>query len=263
MFKKDRKGYGEKWNDIGLFVKYGAISDENFYGKAKEFLLLENTKKEKYTLEEYAVKVKDFQTDKNGQVVYLYTADAERQDSYVQAAHKKDYDVLLMNSPIDSHFIQQMETKLENTSLKRVDADVMDKLIEKEDEEKHKLSEEESSKLKSIFENAISNPNMKVEIDSTHAEAMPVTITMEEWMRRMKDMSRMGGGGGMNFYGSMPDSYKVSINANHKLVNKILSADEAAQTVMAKQAFDLAMLAQGLLKGADLTAFVQRSVEVL
>ena len=268
LFKKDRKGYEEKWNDIGLFVKYGCISDENFYGKAKEFLLLENTKKEKYTLEEYAVKVKDFQTDKNGQVVYLYTADAERQDSYVQAAHKKDYDVLLMNSPIDSHFIQQMETNPDSyrekkTSLKRVDADVMDKLIEKEDEEKHKLSEEESSKLKSIFENAISNPNMKVEIDSTHAEAMPVTITMEEWMRRMKDMSRMGGGGGMNFYGSMPDSYKVSINANHKLVNKILSADEAAQTVMAKQAFDLAMLAQGLLKGADLTAFVQRSVEVL
>jgi len=261
LFKKDRKSYEEKWNDIGLFVKYGAISDEKFYEKAKEFLLLENTKLEKYTLEEYAARVKDFQEDKHGRLVYLYTADAERQDSYIQAAHKKNYDVLLMNSPIDTHFIHHLEMKLDKTSLKRVDADVMDKLIEKEDTEKHKLTDEEAVKLKSIFEKAISNPQMKVEIDSNHEEAMPVTITMEEWMRRMKDMSRVGGG--MNFYGNMPDTYKVSVNANHKLVNKILSADEAQQTVLAKQAFDLAMLAQGLLKGADLTAFVERSVNVL
>src|SRR5678810_763013 len=153
--------------------------------------------------------------------------------------------------------------KLEKISLKRVDADVMDKLIEKEDTEKHTLTDDEAAKLKSIFEKAISNPQMKVEIDSNHAEGMPVTITMEEWMRRMKDMSRMGGGGGMNFYGNMPDTYKVSVNANHKLVSKILSAEEAQQTVLAKQAFDLALLAQGLLKGADLTAFVERSVEGL
>ena len=258
LFKKDRKSYEEKWNDIGLFVKYGAISDEKFYEKAKEFLLLENTKHEKYTMEEYAARVKDFQEDKSGRLVYLYTADAERQDSYVQAAHKKNYDVLLMNSPIDTHFIHHLEMKLDKTSLKRVDADVMDKLIEKEDVEKHKLTDAETTKLKSVFEKAINNPQMKVEIDSTHPDAMPVTITMEEWMRRMKDMSRMGGG--MNFYGNMPDTYKVSVNANHKLVNKILSADESQQTVLAKQAFDLAMLAQGLLKGADLTAFVERSV---
>jgi molecular chaperone HtpG len=261
LFRKDRKSYEGKWNDIGLFVKYGAISDEKFYEKAKEFLLLENTKHEKYTLEEYAARVKDFQEDKSGRLVYLYTADAERQDSYVQAAHKKNYDVLLMNSPIDTHFIHHLEVKLEKTSLKRVDADVMDKLIEKEDTEKHNLTDDEAAKLKSIFDKAINNTSMHVEIDSTHAEAMPVTITMEEWMRRMKDMSRLGGG--MNFYGNMPDTYKVSVNANHKLVNKILSADEAQQTVLAKQAFDLAMLAQGLLKGADLTAFVERSVNVL
>jgi molecular chaperone HtpG len=170
--------------------------------------------------------------------------------------------VLLMNSPIDTHFIHHLEMKLEKTSLKRVDADVMDKLIEKEDTEKHKLTDDESAKLKTIFEKAINNPQMHVEIDSNHEESMPVTITMEEWMRRMKDMSRMGGGG-MNFYGNMPDTYKVSVNANHKLVNKILSADESQQTVLAKQAFDLALLAQGLLKGADLTAFVERSVNVL
>ena len=261
LFKKDRKAYEEKWGDIGLFVKYGAISDEKFYEKAKDFLLLCNTRNEKYTLEEYQVKVKDFQTAKDGQLVYLYTVDPERQDSYVQAANKKDYDVLLMNSPIDSHFIHHLEMKLEKTSLKRVDADVPDKLIEKEDALKHTLTEEETSQLKSLFEKAINNPLMKVEVESQHSDGMPVTITMEEWMRRMKDMSKMGGG--MNFYGAMPDTYKVAINANHKVITKILQAEEAQQTVMAKQAFDLALLAQGMLKGADLTAFVKRSVEVI
>lgn len=261
LFKKDRKAYEEKWSDIGIFVKYGGLSDEKFWEKAKEFLLLTNTKKENYTLEEYQAKVKDFQTDKNGQLVYLYSADADYQHSYIAAAEKKNYDVLLMNTPIDTHFIHHLEMKLEKTSLKRVDADVTDKLIEKDDTEKHKLTEEETGKLKAIFEKAIGNPAMKVEVESLQAESFPVTITMEEWMRRMKDMSRLGGG--MNFYGNLPDSYKVAINGNHPLIPKILSAGEEAQTLLAKQAFDLALLAQGMLKGADLTAFVERSVKVL
>jgi len=261
LFKKDRKAYEEKWSDIGLFVKFGTISDEKFYEKAKDFLLLTNTNNEHYTLEEYKAKVKDFQTDKDGNLVYLYSSDAERQHSYVQAANKRDYDVLLMNSPIDTHFIHHLEMKLEKTLLKRVDADVLDKLIVKEDAVKHSLSEDETKKLKDIFDKAINNSNMKVEIESQSADGMPVTITMEEWMRRMKDMSKLGGG--MNFYGSMPDSYKVSVNANHKLISKILQADEIKQAEMAKQAFDLALLAQGMLKGADLTAFVERSVEIL
>jgi len=261
LFKKDRKVYEEKWNDIGLFVKYGALSDEKFYEKAKDFLLLTNTANEHFTLEEYNAKVKDFQTDKNGQLVYLYTIDAEHQHSYVQAANKKNYDVLVMNSPIDTHFIHHLEMKLEKTALKRVDADVLDKLIEKEDAVKHTLTEEETAKLKTVFEKAINNTNMKVEVESLPAEALPVTITIEEWMRRMKDMSKLGGG--MNFYGNMPDTYKVAVNANHKVVTKILQAEGTQQTAMAKQAFDLALLAQGMLKGADLTAFVERSVEVL
>jgi molecular chaperone HtpG len=261
LFKKDRKAYEEKWNDIGLFIKYGTISDEKFYDKAKEFLLLTNTSKEHFTLEEYQAKVKDFQTDKDGTLVYLYTSDAERQHSYIQAASKKDYDVLVMNSPIDTHFIHHLEMKLEKISLKRVDADVLDKLIVKEDSAKHELTEEDTTKLKALFEKAINNPLMKVEIESQQAENMPVTITMEEWMRRMKDMSKLGGG--MNFYGAMPDTYKVAINANHKLIGKILQAEDEKQTAMAKQAFDLALLAQGMLKGADLTAFVERSVEVI
>lgn len=261
LFKKERKAYEEKWSDIGLFVKYGALSDEKFYEKAKEFILLTNTNKENYTLEEYNAKVKDFQTDKSGQVVYLYTIDPEQQHSYIAAAEKKNYDVLLMNSPIDTHFIHHLEMKLEKTSMKRVDADVMDKLIEKEDSEKHTLTAEETDKLKVIFDKAINNPTMKVEVESGAADSFPVSITMEEWMRRMKDMSKLGGG--MNFYGAMPDNYKVAINGNHKLISKILSADEAQQTVLAKQAFDLALLAQGMLKGKDLTAFVERSVDVL
>jgi molecular chaperone HtpG len=263
LFKKDRKAYEEKWSDIGLFVKYGAISDEKFYEKAKDFLLFTNTANEHYTIEEYNAKVKDFQTDKEGKLVYLYTIDAEHQHSYVQAAQKKNYDVLLMNSPIDTHFIQHLEMKLDKTSMKRVDADVPDKLIVKEDAPAHQLTEEERNKVKAVFEKAINNATMKVELESLPAETMPVTITMEEWMRRMKDMSKLGGGGMMGFYGSMPDSYKVAINANHKLISKLLAADEAQQTAIAKQAFDLALLAQGLLKGADLTAFVERNVEVI
>lgn len=261
LFKKDRKAWEEKWSDVGLFVKYGAISDEKFYDKAKEFLLFTNTANEHYTLEEYNAKVKDFQTDKDGRLVYLYTADPERQDSYISAAHKKNYDVLMMNSSIDTHFIHHLEMKLEKTSLKRVDADVIDKLIGKDETTKHSLTEDESKKLKEVFEKAIGNPAMKVEIESLQEDAMPVTITMEEWMRRMKDMSRLGGG--MNFYGAMPDTYKVSVNANHKIIGKILQAGEAEQAAMARQTFDLALLAQGLLKGADLTAFVERNVSAI
>ena len=262
LFKKDRKAYEEKWGDIGLFVKYGTITEEKFYEKAKEFLLLTNTKNEHYTLEEYNAKVKDFQTDKNGRAVYLYTMDEERQHAYVQAANKRNFDVLIMNTPIDNHFMQHLEMKLDKVSFKRVDADVLDKLIEKEVATKHELTEEEIKKLKEIFEEAINNSNMKVEVESLSAEELPVTITMEEWMRRMKDMAKMGGGG-MNFYGAMPDTYKVAINGNHKLVSKILQSDTEHQLTLAKQAFDLALLSQGLLKGADLTAFVERSVKVV
>lgn len=261
LFKKDRPSYESKWNDIGLFVKYGALSEDKFYEKAKEFILLTNTEEKHFTLEEYQAKTKEAQTDKHGTLVYLYTPDAEKQHTYVEAARKRNYDVLLMNSPIDNHFIHHLEMKGEKISFKRVDAGVVDKLIEKTDSLQHALTEEQTGKIKSVFEAAINNPAMHVEIESLPTEAMPVTITVEEWMRRMKDMSKMGGG--MSFYGNMPDSYKVSINANHKLVEKILQADEGDQTKIAKHAYDLALLAQGMLKGADLTAFVERSVEGL
>ena len=262
LFRKDRKAYEEKWEDIGLFVKYGALSEEKFFEKAKDFVLLTNTAKEHFTPAEYKEKVKDQQTDKNETAVYLYTIDEERQHSYVQSANKKGYDVLVMNSPIDNHFMQHLEMKLEKISFKRVDADVLDKLIQKADPEAHKLTEEESKSVKEVFEGAINNPGMKVEVESLDAAELPVTITMEEWMRRMKDMAKMGGGG-MNFYGSLPDNYKVTINGNHPLVNRILQAEGEEKTLLAKQAYDLALLSQGMLKGADLTAFVERSVKAM
>ncbi len=262
LFKKDRKVFEEKWQNIGLFVKYGMISEEKFYDKAKDFALLENTAKSYFTLNEYKEKVAAIQTDKDGQIVYLYTNDPAKQDAFIQSANKKDYDVLLMNSPLDNHLINQLEQKLEKTSLKRVDADVLDKLINKEDAQESVLTEEQSGKIKAVFEKAINKPNMKVEIESLHPEELPVSVTQDEFMRRMKDMAQFGGG--MSFYGAMPENFKVAINGNHPLVTKIIQAEtEEQQTGLAKQAFDLALLSQGMLTGAELTSFIKRSVEMI
>ena len=261
LFAKDRKAYEDKWKDIGIFVKYGMISEEKFYDKAKDFALLGNTKNELFTLPEYKEKVAPLQTDKNGSVVYLYTNDASKQDAFIQSANKKDYDVLVLDSPIDNHFIQQLEQKLEKTSIKRVDSSVADKLIEKDEVNEHVLSEEQVKEVTTIFEKAITKTGMQVEIVALNPDELPVTITMDEFMRRMKDMAAMGGG--MGFYGQMPDTYKVAINGNHKLVSKILKAEGEEQSNLAKQAVDLALLAQGMLTGAELTAFVSRSVELI
>jgi molecular chaperone HtpG len=262
LFNKDRKGYEEKWGDIGLFVKYGMVSEEKFYDKAKDFALLTNTKNENYTLDEYLEKVQAIQTDKNGQVVYIYTNDPAKQDSFIQSANRKDYDVLLMNSAIDNHFVSSLEQKLEKTLMKRVDSSVASKLIEKDESIESVLTEDQSAKVKAVFEKAIIKPGFQVEIVGLNPEEFPVTVTMDEFMRRMKDMAQMGGG--MSFYGNMPDSYKVAINGNHKLVNRILQTeDETEQGALAKQAVDLALLSQGMLTGADLTAFVNRSVEMI
>ena len=262
LFKSDREAYEQKWPDIGLFVKYGMVSEEKFYDKAKDFALLTNTDKKNFTLEEYKEKVAPIQTDNAGQLIYIYTNDPERQDGFIQSAIKKGYDVLLMNSPIDNHFVSSLEQKLEKTSLKRVDSDVADKLIKKDDAPAHILTEEQSEKVKTIFDKAINKPAYKVELESLNPDELPVTVTMDEFMRRMKEMATMGGG--MGFYGNLPDNYKVVINANHKLVSKILAQEsEESQSQLAKQAFDLALLSQGLLTGAELTEFVNRSVNLI
>ncbi|MBD1366005.1 molecular chaperone HtpG [Mucilaginibacter sp. ZT4R22] len=262
LFKSDRKGFEEKWGDIGLFVKYGMISEDKFYDKAKDFVLVTNTQKENFTLAEYKDKVEPTQTDKDGQLVYIYTNDPEKQDAFIQSATKKGYDVMVMNSPIDTHFISQLEQKLEKTQLKRVDADVADKLIKKDENPESVLTEEQSTKIKEIFDKAINKPAYKVKLESLSPDELPVTVTMDEFMRRMKDMAAMGGG--MSFYGSMPDNYNVIVNGNHKLISKILADENTdAQAQLAKQAFDLALLSQGLLTGAELTEFVNRSVSLI
>jgi len=262
LFKNDRKAFEDKWSDIGIFVKYGIITDDKFYDKAKDFVLLTNTAKENFTLNEYKDKVAPIQTDKDGQLVYLYTNDPSKQDAFIQSANKKGYDVLVMDTPIDNHFISHLEQKLEKTSLKRVDADVADKLIKKDDAPDHVLTEEQAASVKAIFDKAINKPAYKVELESLNPDELPVTVTMDEFMRRMKDMAAMSGG--MSFYGSMPDNYKVVVNGNHKLVSRILQEEnEEVQSQLAKQAFDLALLSQGLLNGAELTEFVNRSVNLI
>lgn len=263
MFKKDRAAFEKKWDDISIFVKYGMISDEKFYEKAKDFALLKNVEGKYFTFDEYKEKVKDNQTDKDKQTVYLYASDAGKQDTYIQMAKDKTYDVLLMDGILDSHFISNLEQKLEKTQLKRVDSDTIDKLITKDEKIESVLSKEEEEQIKTIFEKAINNKSMILAVESMSPADLPVSVTMSEWMRRMKDMAKTGGGG-MPFMGSMPDSYSVAVNANHNVIQKVLKAETEEQKIkLAKQAYDLALLSQNMLTGADLTSFIKRSVELV
>lgn len=260
LFKKDRKAYEEKWDSIGLFVKYGMISEEKFYEKAKDFALLKNTKGEFYTIEEYKAHIQANQTDKDGNLAFLYTSDPEKQDAYIQAATKRGYDVITLSEVIDSHFINTLEQKLEKISLKRVDADVADKLIDKGETKESVLSEKEGEAVKKVFEQAINNTNTTLIIESMSPDDMPVTITLPEFMRRMKDMAATGG---MGMMGNFPEQLSVSINANHPLIGKIIKQEkEEDKVALAKQAYDLAMLSQNMLTGANLTDFIQRSVNL-
>ncbi|SES77262.1 molecular chaperone HtpG [Hymenobacter actinosclerus] len=263
LFRKDRAGYEQKWPDIGLFVKYGMLSDEKFYEKAKDFALVQNVAGKLFTLPEYQEQVQANQKDKNEQTVILYTTDAEAQHGFVQAAQERGYDVLVLDGPLDSHFIGQLEQKLEKTTFKRVDAETAGKLIEKDDAPESVLSDDEKTRLTDVFKQAISNEHMQVQIEALSPQDAPVIITLPEFMRRMKDMQRTGGGGGMQMFGSLPDSYTVSVNANHPITQRVLSAEGEAGSQLARQAFDLALLAQGMLKGEALTAFVKRSADLL
>ncbi|WP_099371009.1 molecular chaperone HtpG [Sphingobacterium sp. 1.A.5] len=262
IFKSDRKGFEEKWPDISLFIKYGMLSDEKFAEKANDFCLLQNVNKEYYTFKEYYEKVKDIQVDKDGNIVYLYTQDKSLQDGYISAALAKGYDVLNFDGPLDTHFAGYVEQHGgEKIQMKRVDSDVIDKLIPKDEQIEQTLSEDESKKATEVFEKAISRPDMKVEVDALNASDLPVSVTIDEFMRRMKDMAKTGGG--MGFYGTLPDNYKVTVNGNHPLIKRILESPEEDGEKLAKQAFDLALLSRGLLTGAELTAFVKRSVDLI
>ncbi|HEX8428765.1 molecular chaperone HtpG [Hymenobacter sp.] len=263
LYRKDRTGFEDKWSDIGLFMKYGMLSDEKFYDKAKDFALVQNVAGKYFTLPEYQEFVQANQKDKNDQTVVLYTTDAEAQHGFVQAAQDRGYDVLKLETVLDPHFIGQLEQKLEKISFKRVDADTVSKLIEKDEQNESVLSEDEKTKLQEVFKTAISNEHMQVQVASLSPQDAPVIITLPEFMRRMKDMQRTGGGGGMQMFGSLPDSYTVSVNANHPVAQRVLKAEDEAGQKLARQAFDLALLAQNMLKGEALTAFVKRSADLL
>ncbi len=261
LFRDDRTGFEQKWNDIGVFVKYGMISEEKFNEKAKDFVLFKNTESKLFTIEEYKKHIEANQTNKEKQKVVLYTSNEDQQHSYIDAAQKRRFDVLVLNEILDSHFINHCEQKFEVT-FKRVDADVVDKLIDKVEATTSVLSEKEEVAVKEVFEKAIDNKNNSVSIETMATDDLPVTITLPEFMRRMKDMQAAGGGGPMMF-GDFPLNLSVAINANHPIVQKILSTKKDEKKVdLAKQAYDLALLSQGLLTGKALTDFIKRSVDL-
>jgi molecular chaperone HtpG len=262
LFKKDREDFEKKYEDIRIFIQYGMLSDDKFWEKARKFALLRNEDGKMFTLDEYNEKVKPIQTDKDEKVIYLYATDVNTQHSYIASAKDRGYDVLLMDSMIDPHFINFLESKLENTSFVRVDADTVDKLIRKDEPMPSKLSDEEKDALRPVIEEQLPKEQFNVMFESLSETEAPMMITRPEFMRRMKDMSALGGG--MNMFGNMPEMHNLVVNTNHPLVTKIVSeADADVKKKLIKQTADLALLSQGLLKGEELTKFIKRSVEMI
>lgn len=266
LFKADREDFEKKWDDIKIFIQYGMLSDEKFYDRATKFWLFKNTDGKYFTFEEYKEHITTAQTDKDGKLVYLYTNDTEAQHSYIDIATEKGYDVLVMDSPLDSHFVNQLEQKLENSTFARVDADIIDRLINKDEKAPSKLSDEEKEKLKPIFEKQV-NPEegmskFTVQFENLSENEMPVTITQPEFMRRMNDMQKLSGQNPMMGMGGF-EMYNLVVNANHPKVGEILRSKGDNKDKKAKQLCDLALLSQGLLKGKDLSEFLKRSVELI
>ncbi len=261
LFKKDRESYEKKWDDLGIFVKYGMITEEKFYEKAKDFALLKNTEGKYFTFDEYREHIKANQTDKDKRVVHIYTNDPAKQDGYIQSVKANTYDVLVMDGILDSHFINNLEMKQENAAWKRVDSETIDKLVDKDEKKESVLNDEQKKELKEVFEKAIDNKNVTFQVESLTPEDLPLVITLPEFMRRMKDMSATGGGMGMM---NMPDQLQASINGNHPMIGKILEAKRKdKKEKLARQVYDLGLLAQNMLTGSSLTNFIKRSVELI
>ncbi|MDC1304891.1 molecular chaperone HtpG, partial [Salibacteraceae bacterium] len=262
MFKNDREDFEKKWPDMQVFMDYGLLTDEKFYERIQPTYLLKNTSDAFKTFDEYKEQIKEKQTDKDGNLVMLYTNDAEAQHSLIAKANKKGYDVLEMNTPLTSHLVQQFEMKMEKVQFKRVDADALEKLISKADAVESNLSEDQKNALTPVIQNIIEKDKFSIQFESLDETDPPMMITQSEFMRRMKEQAEVGGG--MMGMGNMPDSFNLVVNSNHPLISKILleeNADKKQQ--MAKQAADLAMLSKGLLKGEKLTAFIERSVSLI
>lgn len=262
MFKNDRADFEKKWPDMQVFMDYGLLTDEKFYERIQPTYLLKNTDNAFKTFEEYKEQIKEKQTDKDDNVVILYTNDAESQHSLIVKANKKGYDVLEMNTPLTSHLVQQFEMKMEKVQFKRVDADALEKLIPKTDSAESNLTEDQKNALTPVIQNVVDKEKFSIQYESLDENDLPMLITQSEFMRRMKEQAEVGGG--MFGMGSMPDSFNLVVNSNHPLISKILiEEDQAKKEQMAKQAADLAMLSKGMLKGEKLTAFIERSVNLI
>lgn len=262
MFKDDREDFQKKWDDIEVFIQYGMLSDEKFFERSEKFALVKNTKGEYFTFDEYKDKIKAAQTDKTDKLVCLYTHNTDAHHALIENATERGYDILVMDSPLASHYIQKLETKL-GVSFSRIDADTLDKLIQKDEEIPSKLSEKDEEKLKPIFEGSVNKEKYVVQFESLSETEKPVQITQSEFMRRFKEQQALGSGG-MHMMGNLPEMYNVVVNSNHPLISKILNEkDEAKQKDLTKQAIDLAMLSNGLLQGEALTKFINRSLELI
>ncbi|MBF26023.1 MAG: molecular chaperone HtpG [Flavobacteriales bacterium] len=262
MFKKDRPNFEKKWSDMNIIVEYGMLSDDKFYDRSQEFALYRTVEEKYYTISEFSEHIKDKQKDKDDKTIYLYTNNLDAQHMYVSKAQEKGYEVLVLDSPIVSHVIQKLESKLEKASFVRVDSDIIDNLIKKDEKIESVLSEEDQNKLKPLFEKALPKEGFIVSFDSLSPNSSPIAITQSEFMRRMKEMS-MTGGGPMMGMGNMPDSYNLVVNSNHKLINKINGLKGKAKSNLIKQSIDLALLANNLLKGEELTKYINNSFKNL
>ena len=271
IFRNERQQLEEKWDNLKLFIEFGMLSDEKFCERAMKFALLKSTEGKYFSIEDYKTAISGGQTDKDGKVVFLYATDVDAQYSFIEAAKNKGYDVLLMDCQLDSHFVQLLESKIENARFARVDSDTVDNLIPKEDKSKPELTDEQKEEISTIFKAALPEGNeYYVQAENLGAEAAPILITQSEFMRRYREMSAMGGG--MNFYGEMPKMYNIIVNMENPLVGKILTVAEshkedlatfAGNSDMLKQITDLALLANGMLKGKDLSDFIARSAKVV
>ena len=264
LFKDNRKDFEAKWNDIKIVIEYGMLSEEKFFEKAEAFNLFPTVDGNYYTYDELHKKIKSKQTDKDDKLVILYASNAEEQHSYVEAAKAKGYEVLLLDSPIVSHLIQKLEGSKEKISFSRVDADHLDKLISKDENNISKLTEDEKSTLENQLKEVISSEKFIVQLEAMDSNAAPFMITQPEFMRRMKEMQQTGGGGGMFGMGKMPEMYNLVVNTNSELVNQILNTKTGKKRErLINQSLDLAQLSQGLLKGEALTNFIKRSYEII
>jgi molecular chaperone HtpG len=261
IFKEDRKEFEAKWKDLSTFIKYGMISEEKFYSKAEKFALLHNVDDEFFTADEYLEKIKEIQTDKHDRRILIYSNNPEGQHSYVTAAKKKGYDVLLMDNILDNHFMQHLETKLDKVTFVRVDSDTIDNLVQKDEARESVLSEKQQEKVKEIFKNAIAGHQEKIELKAMSPEDMPVVITKPEFMRRMQEMQAMQG---LQF-GDMPEMYNIIVNTNHPLIAEKLvnMRSDEKKASFAKYLQKLALLNQNMLTGEEMSEFVSMSVEMM